>query len=350
MQPVLKSWPSGLIAAAALLLAASPAAAAQAPVITAAYANSPGAVTVAYAHGGGDGVRNFRLEQQGASVARFSANLADTFTVLGLQANTQYSFRVCAAYDGADACTAWFALRTMATPPPPSGPPAPPPITSVTARVNSVTLGWGALDPRYNKILARIEDMHGGSQQQDIRPDPNRYWTFFGLQPGTPYRVLMKGCSFSLNNSCNGWGAPVPVTTPTVGPPHPSTVRSLRSGGGLCLDVDYPNMQNNGARIQVWQCNGTPQQHWVFVGATIRNANGKCLDVDYPHMHENGARVQGWDCNGSPQQTWRMDGAALVNGGGKCLDVHYPDLHNNGGRVQAWDCNRTPQQSWSWAP
>ncbi|MCB9654775.1 MAG: RICIN domain-containing protein [Deltaproteobacteria bacterium] len=39
-------------------------------------------------------------------------------------------------------------------------------------------------------------------------------------------------------------------------------------------------------------------------GGRIRNANGKCIDVHAGCMNSNGCNVQVWDCNGAPQQTW----------------------------------------------
>jgi hypothetical protein len=76
------------------------------------------------------------------------------------------------------------------------------------------------------------------------------------------------------------------------------------------------------------------------------NAGGKCLDVDAPNIRNNGGKVQVWDCTGQPQQQWSFRGNALVNGGGKCLDVDAPNMSNNGGKVQVWDCNEQSQQQW----
>ncbi|AOC52591.1 putative secreted hydrolase [Microcystis aeruginosa NIES-2481] len=81
-------------------------------------------------------------------------------------------------------------------------------------------------------------------------------------------------------------------------------------------------------------------------GNALVNAGGKCLDIHAPDMRNNGSRVQVWDCNGQPQQQWSFSGNALVNAGGKCLDIHAPDMRNNGSRVQVWDCNGQPQQQW----
>ncbi|GEM_PF-4013105 len=132
----------------------------------------------------------------------------------------------------------------------------------------------------------------------------------------------------------------------------PGTVRmslsiaSVRSGAGKCLDVNASAQKNNGATVQVWGCNGQPQQSWMLVDNTIRSQAGKCLDVHAPDQYRNGGRVQVWDCNGSKQQTWAFDGKAIRSAAGKCLDVHAPDQYKNGGRVQVWDCNGSLQQSW----
>jgi hypothetical protein len=123
--------------------------------------------------------------------------------------------------------------------------------------------------------------------------------------------------------------------------------RSIENAGGKCLDVDAPNMRNDGARVQVWSCNGKPQQQWRLVGRAIVNASGKCLDVHAPDMRNPGARVQVWSCNGESQQQWRLEDRRIVNaGGGLCLDVHAPDMHTDGGKVQAWGCTDAPPQHW----
>lgn len=118
------------------------------------------------------------------------------------------------------------------------------------------------------------------------------------------------------------------------------------SGARKCLDVHAPDQHRNGARVQVWDCNNSPQQTWKIDGSGIKSGAGKCLDVHAPDQHNNGARVQIWDCNGAPQQTWRIEGKTIRSAAGKCLDVHAPDQEKNGARVQVWDCNGSRQQTW----
>ena len=42
----------------------------------------------------------------------------------------------------------------------------------------------------------------------------------------------------------------------------PAPKNKLVNAGGKCLDVHVPDMRNNGGRVQVWDCNGEPQQQW----------------------------------------------------------------------------------------
>ncbi len=124
------------------------------------------------------------------------------------------------------------------------------------------------------------------------------------------------------------------------------TIPIIVSGAKKCLDVVAPDQHNNGAQVQVWDCNTSLQQTWKIDGRAIKSGAGKCLDVVASDQHNNGARVQVWDCNNSLQQTWTIERQAIKSGAGKCLDVVAPDQFKNGGRVQVWDCNNSLQQSW----
>ena len=121
----------------------------------------------------------------------------------------------------------------------------------------------------------------------------------------------------------------------------------IQNGAGLCLDVHRPDIIRNGGRVQVWGCNGQPQQQWRWVGKAIQNVGGLCLDVRASEITKDGGRVQVWECNGHRQQRWRFENGTLMNEAGLCLDVHAPDIDKNGGRVQVWRCNGTTQQNWS---
>jgi len=127
----------------------------------------------------------------------------------------------------------------------------------------------------------------------------------------------------------------------------PDSGRVINLGGKKCLDIHAPDIRRNGGKVQMWDCNGQPQQQWTLKGNALKNSAGKCLDIHAPDIRRNGGKVQIWDCNGQPQQQWTLKGNALKNSAGKCLDIHAPDMRRNGGKVQIWDCNRQPQQQWA---
>jgi hypothetical protein len=69
---------------------------------------------------------------------------------------------------------------------------------------------------------------------------------------------------------------------------------------GMCLDADATN-GGNGTQLQLWQCNGSPQQTWYFRGGppypgwSYQNGmnwpNGRCLDADV-NAGWDGTKVQ----------------------------------------------------------
>ncbi|GLY15856.1 hypothetical protein Kisp01_28710 [Kineosporia sp. NBRC 101677] len=125
------------------------------------------------------------------------------------------------------------------------------------------------------------------------------------------------------------------------------------SYNGKCLDADAGNLNRDGTRIQLWDCNNSTQQNFVFRNdGTIRSAtnDGFCLDADLATIGGNGTRIQLWTCNGTNQQKWKFNGSvagpiqSIYNG--RCLDGDLGQINNNGAKVQLWDCNNTAQQGW----
>jgi len=119
---------------------------------------------------------------------------------------------------------------------------------------------------------------------------------------------------------------------------------------GKCLDADLNRINNDGAKIQLWDCNGSNQQKWYWgAGNTIRSGfNGKCLDADANSGGVNGTKVQLWSCNGTAQQRWSKWGGQIRNSQWvKCLDADANTINSNGAKVQLWSCNNTNQQYWN---
>lgn len=116
--------------------------------------------------------------------------------------------------------------------------------------------------------------------------------------------------------------------------------------GGKCVDVAGASSAN-GARVQLYDCNGSAAQAWTTGASddTVR-ALGKCMDVAGAST-ANGAKVQLYDCNGTAAQKWTVSGGALVNtGSGKCLDVT-GQSSANGTQLQIWTCTGAANQAWA---
>jgi hypothetical protein len=81
---------------------------------------------------------------------------------------------------------------------------------------------------------------------------------------------------------------------------------------GWCLDADANN-RTNGAKVQLWACNGSPQQRWYLrpdaTGNSLQNGlswpYGMCLDKD-THTPGRFGVEQMWACNGTTEQTWNQ--------------------------------------------
>lgn len=163
--------------------------------------------------------------------------------------------------------------------------------------------------------------------------------------------------------------APVRPTTPTrpdaPQPPRPgsdaittwvSVLTPNGSAGPKVLDVK-DGSRSDGARVQLWQRNGNQQQYWTmerkgtYQGHSyyqlVNRRSGKCLDMATDVPAGNGVRVQQWQCNGTPNQHWaavpvesgsRGKWVELVNlHSGRCLDVTGVN-HADGALLQVWDC------------
>jgi hypothetical protein len=92
----------------------------------------------------------------------------------------------------------------------------------------------------------------------------------------------------------------------------------LRSGKGRtwqsapwCIDLPGGNARN-GARLQIWDCNGSANQIWNPVLVDPKGVWGpfviqyaaepsKCIDIAGGNL-KDGATLQLWDCNGLAQQ------------------------------------------------
>jgi hypothetical protein len=105
---------------------------------------------------------------------------------------------------------------------------------------------------------------------------------------------------------------------------------------GLCLDDRY-NSSTPGAVVQVWRCNGQPNQQWqVMTNGTIQH-NGLCLDASGGGT-TSGTKVQLWTCTGNNNQLW----------GTSSWHIHYdnPSASNEVLDDTGWGRSGTQQDIW----
>ncbi|MFI6184136.1 lectin [Nonomuraea sp. NPDC051191] len=149
----------------------------------------------------------------------------------------------------------------------------------------------------------------------------------------------------TISASVPAHGAAMYVVTGGGTPPAATALKG--AGSGRCLDVPGAS-QTSGTQVQIWDCNGGPNQQWTpTAGGELRVYGGKCLDV-YDRGTADGTRVIIWDCNGQTNQQWRLgaDGTVTAVGANKCLDV--PDNATaNGTRLVIWTCNGGANQRWT---
>ncbi|MFB9414727.1 family 16 glycoside hydrolase [Dactylosporangium matsuzakiense] len=123
---------------------------------------------------------------------------------------------------------------------------------------------------------------------------------------------------------------------------HTGTITGI---GGKCIDVSNASTAD-GAKIQLWTCNGSTAQSWTRTGDTLR-ALGKCLDVDNGGT-ANATLVQLYTCNGSAAQVWQAqaDGTLRNPQSAKVLDAA-GGASADGTQLQIWDAAAgAAQQKW----
>jgi Glycosyl hydrolases family 6/Thaumatin family/Ricin-type beta-trefoil lectin domain len=161
-----------------------------------------------------------------------------------------------------------------------------------------------------------------------------------------PNRVVFNcpGCSdFVVTFHGDSTAAPGPPAQPAPLAAQSGT-HSFRGLGNKCVDVP-DGQSNDGAQLQVYDCNGTPAQAFTAGPAGQQLVLGKCLDVAWAGT-ERATKVQIAWCNGGPAQVWVRAGATLRNpNSNKCLDVPYGNW-GNGTKLWIWDCNGTTSQAW----
>ncbi len=134
-----------------------------------------------------------------------------------------------------------------------------------------------------------------------------------------------------------------------VAPPASAAPEPLVSAAsGRCLDV-AGNVDTPGTALNIWDCNGQPNQAFEFTSAgELRTMNGsRCVDA-YNNQTSPGTQVIIWSCNGQANQKWQRNSDGSIKGvqSGLCLDVDHANTAN-GTPVILWTCNGQSNQRWT---
>jgi hypothetical protein len=112
-----------------------------------------------------------------------------------------------------------------------------------------------------------------------------------------------------------------------------------------CVD-DNGHSTANGAKIQLWDCNGGANQQWTVASNGTLQVYGMCADITGAN-YSNGTGIELWTCNGGANQQWKATNGTLVNpASGKCLDDPGSNTAN-GTQLDIWTCNGGSNQQWS---
>jgi hypothetical protein len=149
--------------------------------------------------------------------------------------------------------------------------------------------------------------------------------------------------SIVTTNDCDP-GVP-PGNPPTTPPTTPGATMLQSNFSGRCIDIPGGNPVN-GARLQMYDCNGTAAQSWTFHGDGTLRAMGKCMDPAGGAL-ANGTPIQLTDCNTNPVQRFTLTSArTLVNvSSGRCVDIK-DWVGTNGAVLHLWDCLGAANQIW----
>jgi hypothetical protein len=128
----------------------------------------------------------------------------------------------------------------------------------------------------------------------------------------------------------------------------PTTVEIIGFGSNRCIDVtgSSDGVGHDGTRLQLWDCEGTPNQRWRFMSDGTVRSLGLCMDVANADSAD-GTAIQVADCSGNPAQQFRLNSAHdLTNPqANKCVDATDQQTAN-GTKLQLWSCGGTSNQKW----
>jgi streptogrisin C len=166
-----------------------------------------------------------------------------------------------------------------------------------------------------------------GNQAQGVTSGGSGNCTTGGTIFYQPVNEILSVYGLSLKTTGGGGGGPI-----------------ISNLNNKCIDVPGSNFVD-GARLQMYTCNGTGAQRWTYTGGTFQ-AGGKCMDVAGANPAD-GTPIQLVSCNGNLAQQFVLNGAGdlvslLAN---KCVDIGGWN-GNDGAQLIIWPCHGGANQKW----
>jgi len=123
-----------------------------------------------------------------------------------------------------------------------------------------------------------------------------------------------------------------------------ATGQPVKGDHGKCLD-DFGGATANGTKVDIWTCNNTVSQRWLFSAGAL-SVQGKCLDDS--SQGGAGAKLVLWTCNGHAAQIWthHTDGEYTLKLNGLCL-TDPSGSATDGTQVVIRKCSNFADQHWT---
>ncbi|MFC6090150.1 carbohydrate-binding protein [Saccharothrix lopnurensis] len=140
-----------------------------------------------------------------------------------------------------------------------------------------------------------------------------------------------------------GTGTLFDVDAYTFGTSTGTRTGPVVGASGKCVDVNAGSTAD-GAKAQLWTCNGGANQRWTVGGTTLR-ALDRCLDAA---GSADGSVVRLWTCNGGAGQNWTegANGSLVNTQSGRCLDAN-GGATADGTQLIVWSCHGGTNQRWT---